>query len=204
VVFTDIFSGECGSKSTTNNNSTSRTGKTNMKTKTTHSLALALITIAAAALPAAAQSDTIIYTPLGININVPETGAPGSEFVPAFAPVPNLPDQAVLLLDPPGPGNQNISDAIWSQSGFLYFESDVNGLLTHWPVAGISVVAAIPETGLLQDVGVLFQSASGAPAFAPNTLLIASTEATPEPSTFALLGIGGAVGAASFLRRRKV
>jgi hypothetical protein len=176
-----------------------------MKTKITYLLALAIATTLAAALPAAAQSDIIIYTPLAININVPETGAPGSEFVPAFAPVSNLPDQAVLLLDPPGPnGQQNISDAIWSQGGFLYFESDVNGLFTHWPVAAIPVVAAIPETGLLQDVGVLFQSPTGAPAFAPNTLLIASTEATPEPSTFALLGIGGAVGAASFLRRRKV
>jgi len=176
-----------------------------MKTKTTKTLILALIASITAALPAAAQlSDTLIYTPLSINITISETN-PATEFVPAFAPVPNLPDQAVLMFESGGTaGNRILSDALWVQAGQLYFESDVNDVLSHFP-ASIPVVATVTETGNLQDLGILFLSPTGAPAFTPNTLLVASdVEPTPEPSTLALLGIGGAVGAASFLRRRKI
>jgi hypothetical protein len=183
--------------------------KTNMKSKITKPLILALVTTVAAVMPAAAQlSDTLIYTapPVNINITIPENGPPASEFVPAFAAVPNLPNQAILMYESAGTaGNQILSDALWVQAGQLYFESDVNDVLTHYPgPAAIPVVASVVETGNLQDLGILFLSATGAPAFPPNTLLVASDVETPEPSTLALLGIGGAVGAASFLRRRKV
>ena len=180
-----------------------------MKTKTSYALTLSLVTITAAApLRAAAQlSDTLIYTapPININMTISETN-PATEFVPAFAPVPNLPNQAVLMFEAGGTaGNQVLSDVLWVQAGFLYFESDVNDVITHYlRPAAIPTVASVVETGNLQDLGILFLSATGAPAFPPRTLLVASDVETPEPSTLALLGIGGAVGAASFLRRRKV
>jgi hypothetical protein len=179
-----------------------------MKTKTTKPLALVLVTIIAAALPAAAQpqlSDTVIYTPTSFSATIPENNPQIPEFLPAFAPAPNVPDQAVLMYEQGGTtGNLVLSDALWVQAGFLYFESDVNDVLIHWPVAGIPVVGSVTETGNLQDLGILFKSPTGAPAFQPNTLLVASdVDQTPEPSTLALLGIGGAAGAFSFLRRRK-
>jgi len=178
-----------------------------MKTKTTKPLALVLVTIISAALPAAAQtqlSDTVIYTPTSFSATIPENNPLVSEFLPAFAPAPNVPDQAVLMFEQGGTaGNQVLSDALWVQAGQLYFESDVNDVLTQLPPA-IPVVNSVVETGNLQDLGVLFRSPTGAPAFLPNTLLVASDIETPEPSTLALLGIGGAVGAFSFLRRRKI
>ncbi len=199
----DIFLGRCGNKPTTTK--PPLRDKTKMKTKTTKPLILALATTISAAFPAAAQlSDTLIYTPLNINLVIPENGPPASEFVPAFAPVPNLQDQAVLLFEPGGTaGVRVLSDALWVQNGFLYFESDVNDVLPNFP-ASIPVVGTLDETGTLQDLGVLMISPTGAPAFNPGTLLVASDVETPEPSTLAMLGIGGIIGAASFLRRRKV
>lgn len=179
-----------------------------MNTKSKHPLVLALVAAAAAALPAAAQtnqSDILIYTPAGINMTLVERPT-GPEFVPAFAPVPNLPDQAVLLLEQgSSAANPIISDAIWIQAGFLYFESDgdIAGAnpVPDFPTT-IPIVGSLFETGQLQDIGVLMQSPSGAPAFAPGTLLVLSDVETPEPSTLALLGVG-TIGAMTFLRRRK-
>jgi hypothetical protein len=206
VVFMDIFFDGCGSKPTTNNTLALLQGKTNMKTKTTHPLALALVTIAAAALPAAAQSDTVIYTPTSFSMTIPESSPTASEFLPAFAPVPNLPDQAILMIEPGGTAaNPIVSDELWVQAGFLYFASDdVNGVLPPIPTT-IPVVATVVEDGTLQDLGILLKAPGGALGLPPNELLVSSDISdTPEPSTIALLGIGGAVGAASFLRRRKI
>ena len=180
--------------------------KSNISIKVTCAMAIVLL---AAGARAQVLSDEVIFAPLGINLVIPENGPPGSEFVPAFAPIPGFGDQAVLLLEPGTPAPVN-SDALWVQNGFLYFESDdENGNLPNFtaflnsrpgggpPLPSIS----IPETGGLQDVGVLLLNAAGGP-LPPQTLLIASDIDIPEPSTLALLALGGVV--IGGLLRRKV
>ena len=156
-------------------------------------------------LPAGA-SDEVIFVPTAYTAIIPENGPAAGEFLPAFAPAPNVPDQIVYLTEPGISTAVVISDAIWVQSGFLYFESDseVNGVdgLATAPPAGLPVTATIPETGLLQDIGIILKEPTGGPAFAPGALLVGSdVETTPEPSTLALLGIGSVACLKMFRRR---
>jgi hypothetical protein len=168
-----------------------------MKNKVLYTLAAALAASFAATTVHAQPSDEVIYTPTSYDVFLPENGPPGSEYLPAFAPAPvNLPNQAVLLYDGV-PGQSELSDALWVQSGYFYFESDYNEQpLTYYPASGVTaVVASIQETGELQDVGVLLS-----PALPSGTLLVMSD--VPEPSTLALIGMGG-TALAALIRRRK-
>src|ERR1022692_1514294 len=175
-----------------------------MKTKILYTLAAALAaSLAATTIHAQQASDQIIYTPTGLDVLLPENGPPGSEFLPAFAPVPNLPNQAILMYEGV-PGQSLLSDALWVQGGYLYFESDYNDVLSSYPGSSVvPTVASIEETGTLQDLGVLLTLnglPGGPPALPPNTLLVSSD--VPEPSTLALIGMGW-TALATLLRRRK-
>ncbi len=168
-----------------------------MKTKVLYTLAAALAASLAATTAHAQASDEVIYTPTSYDVFLPENGtSPASEYLPAFAQAANLPDQVVLMYDGV-PGQSELSDALWVQSGYFYFESDYNEQpLIYYPASGVTTVAAsIQETGELQDVGVLLS-----PALPPGTLLVSSD--VPEPSVLALIGMGG-TALAAFLRRRK-
>ena len=110
-------------------------------------------------------------------------------------------NQEIDLLEPAAEGG-GLSDRIIAQGGpanqgpGIYFFSDPNFSYSGNPL----VVAAIPETGLPQDVGVLF---IGGFAFPPGTLIVASDiNDIPEPSAMVLLGFGGLTLLAC-LRRRK-
>jgi hypothetical protein len=171
-----------------------------MKTRFMSGLATALLCMAAV-IPARAQtnfSDRIFAPQLGIDISIPEST---NQFLPAFAgPFPNVPDQAIVFYEP-GPAGTNYvpSDAIWIQAGHLYFESDVNNQLTFLPAAIPVIHAPVVEDGTLQDVGQYFQGAGGVPLFGPNVLYVQSDVEVPEPSSIALLVLGGI---AVCLRRR--
>jgi hypothetical protein len=104
----------------------------------------------------------------------------------------------------PSTGQAVLSDALWVQAGYLYFESDYNDVLTYYPGSTVvPTVASIQETGTLQDLGVLLMLPTGGPAMAPGTLLVSSDITdVPEPSALALIGMGG-TALAAFLRRRK-
>jgi hypothetical protein len=163
-----------------------------MKTKILCSIAATVAVSLASTLQAQAQLQTnsdrvVIFFP-GLpltDITIPEGGAVGAEFLPAFAPAPGLPDQGVFLIEP---ATGNLSDALWVQQGFFYFESDVNDQLTHIPPT-IPFLAPIAETGLLQDLSSKFLTSAGLPLPA-GTVQVQSDVEVPEPSTMALAGFG--------------
>jgi hypothetical protein len=181
--------------------------KTNILNKVLVAMAVVLLSAGAHAV-VAIPSDEVIFTPTGFNQLIPENGPAGSEFLPAFAPAPGLPDQAIELTEPGTPAPQ-LSDALWVQNGYFYFESDdengnlpnFSGFLNSFPVGGPPPpTVEIPETGQLQDLGVLLVGPNA--PLPPGTLLVQSDLDVPEPSTLALLAIGGmAIGR---MLRRKV
>src|SRR5271157_2988380 len=123
-----------------------------MKNKVLYTLAAALATsFAATTAHAVAQSDEVIYTPTAFDRLIPEGYPdPASEFLPAFAPAPQgLPDQVILMLEPGGVvgGQGQVSDALWVQAGWFYFESDWNEQpLVYWPASGVNnLVATVVE-----------------------------------------------------------
>jgi hypothetical protein len=114
-------------------------------------------------------------------INAPEA-TNVSEFFPAFAPAPPIPNIAVVLYE--DATQSVVSDQIWIQNGFFYFASDPD--LVNLQTLNIPVIGALVEDGTPQDVSQFFTLPAG-------TLLVQSdVEPTPEPGTvsLALLGCG--------------
>jgi hypothetical protein len=171
-------------------------------------LALALAASLVAALPTRAQqlSDEVIYK--GVT-NILVEGSSGFLFFPDTNFTIN---QEVDLLENIAQGG-GVSDRIIAGNGNLgegiYFFSDPNLTSSGNPV----VVAAIDETGLLQDVGVYFYdqqfdalggSNVNVKVFQAGDLLVASdVEALPEPSAMMLLGFGGLALLACLRPRRR-
>jgi hypothetical protein len=174
-----------------------------MKTKTLLPLAAALAGSLFAALPAHAvpgTSDTVLF--FGTPFTIPEgTGsAPESTITLGTGPVGAI--GYVSLLESPTAGNvpPNVSDYLWLENGVFFFASDGDpGGFPAVPfdaaVAG-APLASIPETGTFQDLSPFF-------GLTPSSILVMSdVSATPEPSTLALFGLGGAA-LVNCLRRRK-
>jgi hypothetical protein len=168
--------------------------KDKMKTKILCSMAATVAVTLVSTLQVQAQLQTnsdrvvIIFPGLApVDITLPEGGATATEFLPAFAPAPGLPDQGVIMFEPGTPAGA-LSDAIWVQQGFFYFESDVNEQLTHVPPT-IPFGPPIAETGLLQDLSPLFHTSTGAP-LPLGTVQVQSDLEVPEPSTMALASFG--------------
>jgi hypothetical protein len=189
------------------NNSITRT--INMKIplgKAACAIVVALVASSAYAIVPPTESDQVIYVPGGINQIIPEV--PGQTEAPLILGQVPFPDQAIALTEPgvaPAPpyGLNAVSDWVWVQSGELYFESDsdTGQGFTNFPAATIGPANTqfVPESGQLQDLGVLLQGGTPLP---PGYLQVLSdiTE-VPEPSALALLAVGG-ITIGKMLRRK--
>jgi hypothetical protein len=150
-----------------------------------------------ATLPVQAQEgggDLVVFGPasnpggLVGYIQAYETNA--SEIYPAFLPTAaNVPNNIGVQFYE-DPSQTILSDQIWTQAGFWYFASDPD--LINFSQFGITSVGALVEDGTLQDVSTFF-------LLPPGSMAVMSD--IPEPTTFALAGLGAAV-LAVFRRRR--
>jgi hypothetical protein len=107
----------------------------------------------------------------------------GDEFCPAFAgPFDYLPNEEIQLFEP---GTDQLSDVLYVQDHFLYFVSDVDGVI-HDP--GFFVVKKLDETGEFQEVGQYLLDTHTPPG--PTFVLEVKSdlEQVPEPSTILLAG----------------
>ena len=152
---------------------------------------LALTVSLLAAVPVHAQengplSDQVIVAGLPPFIFTEATNI--SQFFPAFAPAPGVPDGGILLYE--DASQLVVSDQLWVQNGFFYFASDPD--LQNLAAFGIPVVGVLVENGLLQDASPFFHLPTG-------TVQVQS-DVVPEPGVGSLALLGG--GLLVSLKRR--
>ena len=168
-------------------------------------MAAALAGSLLAALPAHAQSqlsDTVLF--FGKTFTIPELGT-GPESIVTLGSNPTglgAPTGYVSLLETStgGNGSQNVSDYLWFENGVFFFASDGDpgGFPTvpFDPTVAAAPLGSLLETGAFQDLSPAFGQPNGA------ILVMSDVETTPEPSTLALFGLGGAALVNCYRRRK--
>jgi hypothetical protein len=130
-------------------------------------------------------------------VTLPETGP--TQFAPAFCPAPGLANLQVRIYQ--DVNLTQLSDVLYIQTQFFYFQSDVNDILTPPDPSLFPIVGRIQENGLIQDASAFFVLPTGGTLPPGYVEFQSDLNPIPEPATIPVVAVGLAILVGARLRR---
>jgi hypothetical protein len=131
---------------------------------------------------------------------LPENGL--TQIAPAFCPAQGVANMQVQIFQ--DPNLTQLSDVLYVQQQFLYFQSDVNDILQPPDPALFPIVGRIQENGGIQDASSFFLLPTGGHLPPGYVQFQSDLNPIPEPTTIPVVAAGLAILVGARLRHRRI